>query len=129
MEVHIFDKTPYEGEPNARVREVLEKLHALGKAVIAVRDKYASANIVGIVWLGLDGRDLVIRGDGGPEGECSCHVHVMWSKVVDCVLRLEDVTNGLGPEPVIYLVTDVGEIMLRIFYPHKTFAEIEALLV
>ena len=128
MQVQIFDKSPYEGKPNVRVRRVLERLYVLGKAVIAVRDAYVSANISGTVYIGKDGPDLVLRGDGCPEGECTCHVHVMWSKVHDCVLRLEDVSNGNGPEPVIYLVTETGEIMLRIFYPHKTFAEVGSLL-
>lgn len=126
MHVQVFDKSPYEGEPSAHVREVLGKLYVLGKAVIAVRDLYVSANIGGIIYIGKDGPDLVLRGDGGPDGECACHVHVMWDKVVDCVLAREDV--GYGPEPVIYLVTETEEIMLRIFYPKKTFAEIQTLL-
>ena len=127
--MRVFDKKPYEGEPDVRIREVIGKLEQLGSAVVAVRGPGFSANLAGVVYIGKDGDDPVlkveIRGDGCIE-RCGCHIHLMWSKIHSYVLELEDV--GYGPEPVVYLLDEHAKPVVNLFYPGKTFAEVEAVL-
>lgn len=127
-EVEIFDKSPYEPPPSQMIREMIAKLALLGKAVIAARDADGrwSANIEGTVYIGDDGGDPVLRGKKAPPGECTCHIHVRWNQICGYTLKQEDV--GYGPEAVIYLFNEHGEPIIRIFYPHRTFAEVQAAL-
>ncbi len=127
--VKVFEKSRYAGPPSERIKQMLEKLACLGNAVIACRegeDPDISSNILGTIHLGEDGGDPVLRGKKAPSGECECHVHVRWDRIHDFALRKEDV--GYGPEPVIYLLKESGEPMVRIFYPKKSFEEVEAVL-
>ena len=129
MEVRVFDKGKYEGNPTDRIREVLEKIAPLGYAVIAVRGPGFSANLTGLVYIGRDGDDPVLKVKGCKCADgCNCHIHLMWDKVLDYTLALEDVGHG-EPEPVIYLTGEDGEPIVNLFYPGRTYAEIEALLI
>lgn len=124
--VKVFEKSEYAGPPSERIRHMLDKLAVLGKAVIAGRGDGFSANISGTVYVGEDGGDPVLRGEKPPPGECDCHVHIMWDRVRDFALQKEDV--GYGPEAVIYLLGEDGEPIVRVFYPDRTYAEVEAAL-
>lgn len=126
MKVEVFDKSPYENPPNPRIQEMIAKLAPLGRAVIACRGDGFSANILGTVYIGKDGDDPVLRGKVPPPGECTCHVHIKWNLVCNYALKQEDVSYG--PEPVIYLLDKYGDPIVRIFYPGRTFAEVEAVL-
>lgn len=119
--MRVFDKTLYAGSPPAVVPEVLEKLASLGDAVVAARGLYFSTNLLGPVYVGEDGGDPVLR-----VRKCDCHVHVMWDKIHGYRLAREDV--GYGPEPVVYLLGEDGEPVVNLFYPEKTFEEVEFLL-
>ncbi len=124
--IAFFDKSPYEPPPNPVIRQMLAKLTPLGKAVIACRGDGFSANIGGTIHLGEDGGDPVLRGKPAPSDECDCHVHIKWNQVCGYELKQEDV--GYGPEAVICLLNEHGESIIRIFYPHRTFAEVQAAL-
>ena len=124
--VRVFDKSLYAGDPPAHIQQVIEKLAVLGPAVVAVRGPGFSANILGTLYIGKDGDDPVLRGEGGPPDECTCHIHIMWDRVRDYTFAREDV--GYGPDAVIYLLGEDGEPIVNIFYPGRTFEEIEALL-
>lgn len=119
--MRIFDKSKYAGGPSAHIRRAIEKLAALGPAVVAVRGPGFSANLLGTVYIGEDGGDPVLRIEG-----CDCHIHLMWDRIRAYVLEREDV--GYGPEPVMYLLDENAEPVVNLFYPRKTFADIEALL-
>lgn len=124
--VKVFEKSAYAGPPDEHIRHMLDKLAVLGKAVIAGRGDCFSANISGTVYVGEDGGDPVLRGKVPPSGECDCHVHLMWDQIRDFALKQEDV--GYGPEAVIYLLGEGGEPIVRIFYPDRKYAEVEAAL-
>ena len=127
-DVAFFDKSPYESPPSLIIQQMIAKLAPLGKAVIAARNEEMgwSANILRSVSLGDDGGDPVLGGKPAPPGECTCHIHVKWNQVCGYALEQEDV--GYGPEAVIYLLNEHGESIIRIFYPEKTYAEVEAAL-
>lgn len=124
--VRVFEKSEYAGPPDEQIKRMLDKLAALGKAVIATRGDGFSANINGTIYVGEDGGDPVLRGKQPPLGECDCHVHIKWDKVFGYMFTEEDV--GYGPEPVIYLHGADEKPIVRIFYPYRTFDEVEAVL-
>lgn len=124
--IKVFNKSEYAGSPDERIKNMLDNLTGLGRAVIAGRGNGFSANIAGTIYLGEDGGDPVLRRKKPPLGECDCHVHIKWDRIHDFVLKNEDV--GYGPEAVIYLLGEDGEPIVRIFYPDRTFAEVEAVL-
>ena len=119
--VRIFDKTLYAGRPPDHVHELLRKLASLGDVIVAVRGPNFSANLLGTLYVGEDGGDPVLRMKG-----CDCHIHVRWDKLYGYHLEREDV--GYGPEPVVYLVDINKDPVINLFYPDKTYEEIEALL-
>ena len=120
----IFDKSKYAAEPSTIVGQVIEKLAVLGDAVVAVRGPGFSANLIGKVYIGEDGGDPVLRVEDCKNPKC--HIHVKWNWIEGYCLAQEDV--GYGPEPVIYLIDKDGDPIVNIFYPGKTFTEIESLL-
>ncbi|MEK7541574.1 MAG: hypothetical protein AAB533_01870 [Patescibacteria group bacterium] len=120
--MRIFDKSKYAGSPYPDIRQVIEKLAELGRVVVAVRGPGFSANLVGVVNLGEDGGDPVLRIKG-----CDCHIHLMWDKIHHHTLAYEDV--GYGPAPVIYLLGEDGEPVVNLFPLDKTLEETDALLV
>ena len=119
--MRVFDKSKYAVGPRDDIRKAIEKLNALGPAVVAVRGASFSANLLGTVYIGDDNGDPVLRVES-----CSCHIHVMWNKIHGFVLAEEDV--GFGPEPVVYLVDKDQQPVINLFYPKKILAEVQALL-
>ena len=117
----VFDRNRYANPPGDNIRQVIERLGKLGPAVVAVRGTGFSANLLGTISMGDDNGDPVLRVDG-----CDCHVHVMWGYVHSHRLEQEDV--GFGPEPVVYLVDKDSKPVVNLFYPKKTYAEVEAAL-
>ena len=127
MKVQVFDKRPYECEPDECIRRVIEKLASLGRAVVAVRGTGFSANLAGTLYVGKDGDDPVLKVDGSDKGEkCDCHIHIKWGEMRYYILTREDVSYG--PEPVVYLLGSDDEPVVRIFYPGKTYEDVEAAL-
>lgn len=124
--IKVFEKSEYAGPPDEHVRQMLDNLSVLGKAVIATRGDGFSNNISGTVYVGEDGGDPVLRGKRPPLGECDCHVHIKWHEISGYTLAKEDV--GYGPEAVIYLLGEDGKPRVRIFYPDRTYVEVEAAL-
>lgn len=88
--VKVFKKGEYAGPPDVYIREMLDKLAVLGKAVIAGRGDGFSSNISGTVYVGEDGGNPVLRGRQPPPGECDCHVHLKWDSIRDYALRIGD---------------------------------------
>ena len=123
--VKVFDKDEYAGPPGEHIKQMLDKLWVLGKAVTAGRGDGYSSNMVGTMFVGDDGGP-VLRGEKPPSGECRCHFHIKWDEIHDYALAAENV--GYGPEAVIYLLGADGTVLVRIFYPRRSMAEVAAVL-
>ena len=119
--IRIFDKSLYASAPSEHIGQAIGKLASLGPAIVAVRGPFFSANLLGTIYVGLDGGDPVLR-----VAESDCHVHIMWNKIHGVVLGQEDV--GYGPEPVVWLTDEDNDPVINLFYPGKTQDEIAALL-
>lgn len=124
MQAQGFDRSKHQGEPRPNIREAIERLAGLSPTMVVtvVRGNGASANLTKEVYIGKDGEDTVLC-----VKECGCHIHVEWEKACDYILTREDVGHGVA-EPVVYLLREDGEPMVRVFYPQKAYADIEALL-
>ena len=87
---------------------ILDDILCFGEFVVAVPNEAASANIVGIISIGRDGREKVIDKD-----VCHCHVHLNPEKVAYFSFTFVDV--GFGKEPCVELKTPQDETVLRLY--------------
>ena len=101
--VRDFDKKQYEGPVPSNIAEAIGRLSALGDAIVAVRGIGFSANLKGVVSIGIDGDDPVLSVYG-----CWCHVHLEWDKLAGFIPALEDVGHNVA-EPLLNLVNVDGE--------------------
>ena len=88
--------------------EVLDEILSFGEFVVAVPNSGASANIVGKISLGRDGREKVIDKDA-----CHCHVHLKPEKIGYFSFTFIDV--GFGEEPCCEILTPQSETVLRLY--------------
>ncbi len=100
-------------EPSPEIKKVIAALKSLGKAIIAVRSDVGSVNLVGTIGVGRDGGEPVLS-----IGECKCHIHMHWDKVVKITVEEQDV--GYGNEGVVKFMDAQGNTMFSAYYPGNT---------
>jgi hypothetical protein len=88
--------------------EILDEILNFGEFVVAVPNGAASANIVGKISIGKDGREIVIEKD-----VCHCHVHLEPEKISQFSFTYINV--GFGDEPCCELKTPQDETVLRLY--------------
>jgi hypothetical protein len=88
--------------------EILEEILDAGEFIVAVTNEAASANIVGKISVGRDGRETVIDRD-----LCHCHVHLEPAKIARFSFTYIDA--GYGPEPCCELKTPPEQSVLRLY--------------
>jgi putative heme iron utilization protein len=88
--------------------EILDEILGFGEFVAAVPNEGASANIVGKISIGKDGREKVIDKDS-----CHCHVHLKPEKINRFCFTFIDA--GFGKEPCCELLTPQDDIVLRLY--------------
>lgn len=88
--------------------KILDEVLDFGEFVVAVPNEVASANIVGKISIGRDGREKVIDKDA-----CHCHVHLEPEKIARFSFTFID--PGFGEEPCIELKTPQDETVLRLY--------------
>ena len=88
--------------------EILEEILDFGEFIVAVANEAASANIVGRISVGRDGREKVIDKD-----LCHCHVHLKPEKIARFSFTYIDA--GYGEEPCCELKMPPDETVLRLY--------------
>ena len=88
--------------------EILDEVLNFGEFVVAVPNSAASANIVGKISVGRDGKERVIDKDA-----CHCHVHLEPEKIAQFSFTFID--PGFGEEPCVELKTPQDETVLRLY--------------
>jgi hypothetical protein len=88
--------------------QILDAILSFGEFVLAVPNAAASANIVGRVSIGRDGREKVLDKD-----ICHCHVHLEPEKIGYFSFTFIDA--GYGDEPCCELKTPQNETVLRLY--------------
>lgn len=88
--------------------EVLDEILDFGEIIVAVPNVGASANIVGKISIGRDGRERVIDKE-----VCHCHVHLKPEKISQFYFTFADA--GFGFEPACELKTPQDETVLRLY--------------
>jgi len=88
--------------------KALDEILDFGEFVVAVPNSAASANIVGKISVGRDGKERVIDKDA-----CHCHVHLEPEKISEFSFTHIDV--GFGKEPCCELKTPQDETVLRLY--------------
>lgn len=91
-----------------RFWQILDEILGFGEFVVAVPNRAASANIVGRISVGRDGRETVLDKDA-----CHCHVHLEPEKIA--IFSFTFVDPGFGEEPCIELQTPQNETVLRLY--------------
>lgn len=91
-----------------RFWQILDEILGFGEFVVAVPNRAASANIVGRISVGRDGRETVLDKD-----VCHCHVHLKPEKIA--IFSFTYVDPGFGEEPCIELKTPQDETVLRLY--------------
>ncbi len=88
--------------------EILDEILNFGEFIVAVPNVGASANIVGKISIGRDGREKVIDKDA-----CHCHVHLEPERISRFSFTFIDA--GFGDEPACELKTPQDETVLRLY--------------
>lgn len=88
--------------------KILDEILAFGEFVVAVPNSAGSANIVGKISVGRDGREKVIE-----KSSCHCHVHLEPEKIASFSFTFVDA--GYGDEPCCELLTAQNEKVLRLY--------------
>lgn len=88
--------------------EILDEILSFGEFIVAVQNSAASANIVGKISVGKDGKERVIDKD-----TCHCHVHLEPEKINRFSFTFIDA--GFGDEPACELKTPQDETVLRLY--------------
>lgn len=88
--------------------KALEEIFEFGEFVVAIPNSAASANIVGKISIGRDGKERVID-----KNVCHCHVHLEPEKISEFSFTHIDV--GFGKEPCCELNTPQDETILRLY--------------
>ncbi len=88
--------------------EILDEILSFGEFIVAVPNSAASANIVGKISIGKDGREKVID-----KNACHCHVHLEPEKISKFSFTFIDA--GFGDEPACELKTPQDETVLRLY--------------
>lgn len=97
--------------------EILDEILDFGEFIVAVPNVGASANIVGKISIGRDGREKVIEKDA-----CQCHVHLESQKISQ--ISFTYINAGFGDEPACELKTPQDETVLRLYLRgSKEFAQ------
>ena len=88
--------------------QILDEVLGFGEFVVAVPNLAASANIVGRISIGRDGREKVLDKD-----VCHCHVHLEPEKIGYFSFTFIDA--GFGDEPCCEILTPQDETILRLY--------------
>ncbi len=88
--------------------KILDEILSFGEFIVAVPNSGASANIVGKISIGRDGREKVIEKDN-----CHCHVHLEPEKIGQ--FSFTYINAGFGDEPACELKTPQDETVLRLY--------------
>lgn len=87
---------------------ILGDILNFGEFIIAIPNAAVSANIVGKISVGRDGREIVIEKEA-----CHCHVHLEPAKISHFTFTYID--TGFGKEPCCELITSQNETVLRLY--------------